>query len=290
MSSVTAQGTPVTRRLRWPFRGIIANFAILVILAYLVLAVLGPVLAPYGPNDIGAGPQLSTPSAAHWLGTDGLGRDVFSRIIAATRPALLAAVIAVVFALVLGTAIGIASGFLGRFWDSALSRIVDLLFAIPEYLLAILVLAVMGSGLVNASLAIGLVVIPRFARIARGSTIEVNQRHYIDAARLCGRSRIWIMRRHILPNIASPLVIMTAINLSTAEAAYAALSFLGFGSTPPDSDFGSMISSSQQYFLTHPWIVAFPAIAFVILVVAFNLLGDAMRDRLDPRSRTTAGA
>ncbi|MCW2750649.1 MAG: transporter permease [Aeromicrobium sp.] len=292
--SNTVVRPPVPRRrsalLRWPVRGVVANIATILILIYIVLALVGPLVTPYDPNDIGAGPRLSVPSGSHWLGTDALGRDELSRVIAAVRPALLAATIAVAFALTIGTSIGITAGFLGGLWDGLLSRLVDLLFAIPEYLLAILVLAVMGSGLINASLAIGLVCIPRFARIARGSTIEIMGRNYIDAARLCGRGRFWIMRRHILPNIASPLVIMVAINLSTTEGAYAALSFLGFGVRPPDADYGSMISASQQYLLTDPWIVAFPSIAFVILVLAFNLLGDVMRDRLDPRSRTSGGA
>ncbi|MFJ5116818.1 ABC transporter permease [Kitasatospora sp. NPDC088548] len=278
------------RARRRPVRGLVANTAVLLIVGYVLLAVFGSFLAPYGPNEVGAGPRLSAPSAEHWLGTDALGRDQLSRVIAAARPALLSATYAVLFALVIGTSIGIAAGFLGRLWDGILSRLVDLLFAVPEYLLAILVIAVMGSGLLNASLAIGIVSIPRFARIARGSTLEIARRSFVDAARLCGRGRSWIMFRHILPNIASPLVIMTAINLSTAEGAYAALSFLGFGVRPPDADYGSMISSSQQYLLTDPWVVAFPAIAFVLLVLAFNLLGDILRDRLDPHTRTAAGA
>ncbi|MFJ6141651.1 ABC transporter permease [Kitasatospora sp. NPDC092286] len=278
------------RARRRPVRGLVANTAVLLIVGYVLLAVFGSFLAPYGPNEVGAGPRLSAPSAEHWLGTDALGRDQLSRVIAAARPALLSATYAVLFALVIGTSIGIAAGFLGRLWDGILSRLVDLLFAVPEYLLAILVIAVMGSGLLNASLAIGIVSIPRFARIARGSTLEIARRSFVDAARLCGRGRSWIMFRHILPNIASPLVIMTAINLSTAEGAYAALSFLGFGVRPPDADYGSMISSSQQYLLTDPWVVAFPAIAFVLLVLAFNLLGDVLRDRLDPHTRTAAGA
>ncbi|WP_283135057.1 ABC transporter permease [Rhizohabitans arisaemae] len=289
MSTVAHRRRP-SRSVRWPVRGVVANIAIFLILFYVVLAVLGPYLTPFAPNQLNVGPRLSPPSAEHWFGTDALGRDQLSRVVAAAQPALLAAVYAVTFALAIGTVIGIAAGFLGGLWDGALSRLVDLLFAIPEYLLAILVLTIMGSGLINASVAIGIVCIPRFARIARGSTLEIMGRNYIDAARLCGRGRIWIMRRHILPNIASPLVIMTAINLSTAEGAYAALSFLGFGVRPPEADYGSMISSSQQYLLTDPWLVVFPSIAFVVLVLAFNLIGDVMRDRLDPRSRTSAGA
>lgn len=278
------------RGVRWPVRGFIANLAVVVLAIYVLVAILGDRITPYHPNELGVGPRLQGPSGAHWLGTDALGRDQLSRVMIAARPALEAAVLAVLLAFVVGTVIGVVAGFLGGRWDGGLSRIVDLLFAIPEYLLAILMLAILGSGLANAALAIGLVVVPRFARIARGATIEIVRLSYVDAARLCGRGRAWIMWRHILPNISSPLAIMTAINLSTVEGAYAALSFLGFGVRPPDADYGSMISASQDYLLTQPWLVAFPAIAFVVLVLAFNLLGDVMRDQLDPRSRTNAGA
>ena len=281
--------TPRSRR-RWPVRGISANVALGFLLLYVLAALVGNRLLPYQPNQLDAGPRLQSPSGEHWFGTDGLGRDQFARVVAATRPALEAALLAVVFAIVVGTAIGIVAGFFGGKVDSLLSRIVDLLFAVPEYLLAILVLAALGSGLLNAAFAIGLVIIPRFARIARGSTIEIVGRSYIDAARLCGRSRTWIMLRHVLPNISSPLAIMAAINLSTVEGAYAALSFLGFGVRPPGADFGSMIAQAQQYLLTDGWLVAYPAMAFVGLVLCFIFLGDAMRDHLDPRSRTSAGA
>ncbi|OKI40755.1 hypothetical protein A6A29_38885 [Streptomyces sp. TSRI0281] len=268
--------------------GVFANAAVAVLLLYVLAAVFGPILSPYAPNQLNVGPQLQGPSADHLFGTDTLGRDQFSRVIAAARPAMGAALIAVALAIVAGTALGTAAGFLRGITDGVISRFTDLLFAIPEYLLAILVLAIMGSGMMNAALAIGLVIIPRFARIARGATIEVAGRSYIDAARLCGRGRWWIIRRHVLPNISSPLIVMTAINLSTAEGAYAALSFLGFGVTPPDADFGSMISTAQQYMLTEPWLAVFPALAFVALVLAFNLFGDALRDRMDPRSVTGA--
>ncbi|MYW00912.1 ABC transporter permease [Streptomyces sp. SID3343] len=285
-------GAPKSRaaRRRWPIRGVFANAALVVLVLYVLAAILGSLIAPYSPNELNVGPRLQGPSGKHLFGTDALGRDQFSRVIAAARPAVEAALIAVGFAIVVGTLIGTAAGFLRGVTDGVLSRLTDLLFAIPEYLLAILVLAIAGSGLLNAALAIGLVIIPRFARIARGATIEVSGRSYIDAARLCGRGNWWIMYRHVLPNISSPLIIMTAINLSTAEGAYAALSFLGFGVAPPDADFGSMISTAQQYMLTEPWLAAYPALAFVALVLAFNLLGDALRDQLDPRSRTAVGA
>ncbi|MDQ1587502.1 MAG: peptide/nickel transport system permease protein [Microbacteriaceae bacterium] len=270
---------------RWPFHGVIANGVIGFLLFFVFLAIFGEFISPYAPNRVGVGPALAPPSPQFWFGTDGLGRDQLSRVIASTRPALLSATEAVSLALVVGLAIGIAAGYLGGWWDGALSRIMDLLFAFPEYLLAILVVAVLGSGLTNVAIGVGIICIPRFARAARSATMEVISRGYVEAAVLAGRSRAWIMWRHVLPNIASPLLVMTAITLSTAEGAYASLAFLGFGERPPTADLGSMISAAQPYMTTNPFTVLFPAAVFVVLVLAFNVLGDVLRDLLDPRAR-----
>jgi peptide/nickel transport system permease protein len=286
-TSRTTDSLPVgrrSRRLRWPVRGVVANTAAFVMFCFVLLGVFGSMLTPHNPNEGGVGPQLAHPSGAFWLGTDALGRDEVSRVIAAARPALLAAGEAVLVALLLGTAVGIVSGYIGGFWDNGLSRLMDLLFAMPEYLLAILVIAIIGNGMSNAALAIGVTGIPRFARVVRGATQEIISRSYIDAAHLSGRGRLWVMWRHLIPNIASPLIVITAISLSTAEGAYAALSFLGFGERPPAADYGSMIAAAQSDLLSDPWVVAMPSVAFVILVVAFNVLGDVIRDALDPRS------
>ncbi|MFK4730708.1 ABC transporter permease [Agromyces mediolanus] len=270
-----------SKRRRIPVVGTVA-YAVLA--GYVLLAIIGPLVMPYPPNQLNVGPRLAPPGPEFWMGTDALGRDLLSRVIAAIRPALLAAATATAIALVVGTLFGLAAGYWRGAVDGILSRIVDFLFAVPEYLLAILVLAVLGSGLLNAAIAIGIVFIPRFARTVRGSTLEIMSRNYIDAARLSGRGGAWIMTRHLLPNIASPLVVITAINLSTATGAYAALSFLGFGVRPPDADFGSMIADSLQYLTADAWVVVPPAVAFVVLILAINLAGDALRDRLDPRS------
>jgi peptide/nickel transport system permease protein len=279
---------PRTRsRFHWPVHGVVAHVTLVILVVFLILAVFGQFLTPFDPNKVGVGPQLAGPSPRFWLGTDSLGRDELSRIIAGARPAILAAVESIALAGVVGIAIGVIAGYLGGLWDGLLSRLMDLLFAFPEYLLAILVVAILGNGLTNVAIAIGVICVPRFARVARGSTKEVLSRSYVEAAVLSHRGRWWIMWRHVLPNISSPLIVMTAISLSTAEGAYASLAFLGFGELPPTADFGSMIAAAQPYLLSSPWQVLYPSIVFVVLVVAFNLLGDVLRDRLDPRSASS---
>ena len=273
---------PVRKRRRPSAVGVIA-FSVLAV--FLLLAVIGPWIAPYGPNTLDVGERLLGPSPDFVLGTDALGRDQLSRVLVAIRPAIIAAFAATLFALVLGTILGLLAGFWGGAVDSIVSRIVDFLFSIPEYLLAILVLAILGRGLLNAAIAIGIVFIPRFARTVRSATQEVMARNYISASRLCGRGQVWIMLKHVLPNITSPLIVIAAINLSMSSGAYAALSFLGFGVLPPDPDFGSMISDSLQYIGSDAWLIVPPAATFVIFILAINLAGDALRDLLDPKAK-----
>ncbi|GAA1777140.1 ABC transporter permease [Leucobacter iarius] len=262
----------------------VGTIAFAVLALYVLLAVIGPLIAPHDPNQLNAGPRLGLPSPDFWFGTDALGRDQLSRVLAAIRPAVVAAVAATAIALIFGTVLGLIAGFWGGRVDNIVSRVVDFLFAIPEYLLAILVLAILGSGLLNAAVAIGIVFIPRFARTVRSATQEIMSRNYISAARLSGRGRVWIMGRHVLPNITSPLVVIAAINLSMSEGAYAALSFLGFGVRPPNADFGSMIADSLQYLGSDAWLLVPPAGVFVLMILAINLAGDALRDLLDPKS------
>lgn len=250
-----------------------------------LLAIIGPWVAPFPPNEINVGEAILGPSGEFLFGTDALGRDQFSRVLIAIRPAVIAATAATGFALLVGTILGLIAGFWGGVVDGIVSRIIDFLFSIPEYLLAILVLAILGRGLMNAAIAIGIVFIPRFARTVRSSTQEIMSRNYISAARLSGRGKVWIMLRHVLPNITSPLIVIAAINLSMSSGAYAALSFLGFGVRPPNPDFGSMISDSLQYIGSDPWLIVPPAAVFVIFILAINLAGDAIRDLLDPKTK-----
>lgn len=272
-----------TKRTKHSPVGIIA-MAVLVVFA--LLAIFGNALAPFDPNQLNVGPRMSLPSSEFLLGTDALGRDQLSRILAAIQPTVLAAVFATTFALIIGSILGVIAGFWGGRVDNVVSRIIDFLFAIPEYLLAILVLAILGRGLINAAVAIGIVFIPRFARTVRSATEEVMARNYVNAARLSGRSEVRIMVAHVIPNVTSPLVVLAAINLSMSAGTYAALSFLGFGVRPPYADFGSMISDSLQYIGSDPWLIVPPSIVFVTMILAINLAGDLVRDVLDPKSRS----
>ena len=272
-----------TKRTKHSPVGIIA-MGVLVVFA--VLAIFGNALAPFDPNQLNVGPRMSLPSSEFLLGTDALGRDQLSRILAAIQPTVLAAVFATTFALIIGSILGVIAGFWGGRVDNIVSRIIDFLFAIPEYLLAILVLAILGRGLINAAVAIGIVFIPRFARTVRSATEEVMARNYVNAARLSGRSEVRIMVAHVIPNVTSPLVVLAAINLSMSAGTYAALSFLGFGVRPPYADFGSMISDSLQYIGSDPWLIVPPSIVFVTMILAINLAGDLVRDVLDPKSRS----
>ncbi|SRR5690625_1280216 len=257
-----------------------------VLVVFALLAIFGNALAPFDPNQLNVGPRMSLPSSEFLLGTDALGRDQLSRILAAIQPTVLAAVFATTFALIIGSILGVIAGFWGGRVDNIVSRIIDFLFAIPEYLLAILVLAILGRGLINAAVAIGIVFIPRFARTVRSATEEVMARNYVNAARLSGRSEVRIMVAHVIPNVTSPLVVLAAINLSMSAGTYAALSFLGFGVRPPYADFGSMISDSLQYIGSDPWLIVPPSIVFVTMILAINLAGDLVRDVLDPKSRS----
>lgn len=253
-------------------------------ICFVILAVIGAWVAPYDPTQINVGPRLATPDGEFWLGTDALGRDQFSRVLVAIQPTMAAAFMATAIALVLGSVLGLIAGFYGGLADSAVSRLIDFIFSIPEYLLAILVLAILGRGLGNAAVAIGLVFVPRFARTVRGATQELVARPFVDAARLNGRGHGWIIVRHILPNVSSPLVVLAAINMSLSAGTYAALSFLGFGVRPPSPDFGSMIADALQYLYSAPWLIIPPAAAFVVLILAINLTGDLIRDVLDPKA------
>lgn len=253
------------------------------VLLFLILAIFGPWLTRFDPNELNVGTSLSPPSSHLWFGADELGRDEFSRVVAAARVGVLAALESIGIALIIGGILGVIAGLVGSFFDGLLQRFNDLIFAFPEFLLAILVIAILGPGLFHATLAIGIVYVPRFARIARGATISIRGMAYIEAARLSGRSWLSIVFRHIIPNISTPMVVLTALSMSTAQLAYASLSFLGFGVRPPGSDYGQMLAKAADYMTTDPWMVVFPASALVLLVVTFNLLGDVVRDRLDPR-------
>jgi ABC-type dipeptide/oligopeptide/nickel transport system permease subunit len=256
---------------------------------FIFLAIFGSWVAPYDPNDLSVGPPLEGPSSEHWMGTDELGRDQTSRVIDAAQIAVTVSFISVAISFVAGSVLGIIAGYRGGWTDKILVRLMDVMFSFPALLLAIVIVAVLGPGLVTASIAIAIVYTPRFARVARGASLSVRQDQYIEAAKLSGVSSFRIARRHVLPNITAALIVLAALSMSTAQLAYASLSFLGLGTNPPNADYGSMLARARNFMTLAPWLIIFPAIALILLIVGFNLLGDALRDVLDPRSETEHG-
>jgi ABC-type dipeptide/oligopeptide/nickel transport system permease subunit len=254
--------------------------------AYCLLAVFGPTIVPVSPTELTNGTPFAGPTTQYWLGLDQLGRSVLSQVIVGARVAIIAAVLAVAVSAVTGTVLGVIAGYLGGILDHLMGWLFDLLFSVPSYLLGILVVVVAGPGLVQASLAIGVAFIPQFGRVARGAAFEIRGRSYVEAAVLSGRGRLWVIRKHVLRNIMTPIAVMVGLTLANAEGAYAVLSYLGFGVRPPMPDYGSMIASGQGYLTTDPSLVLFPCAALVVLIVGFALLGDWIAERLDPRRRT----
>ena len=258
-------------------------FGVVVVTVFIFLALFGVFVSPYDANGSDFAATLTGPSARHLFGTDELGRDTLSRVIAGSGIAVAVAMLSVAIALAVGVVIGIVAGYFGGWVDAILNRSQDVLFAFPTLLLAIIIVAVLGPGLVNAIIAIAIVYTPRFARIARASALTVRSAEYLDAARLAGVSTPIILLRHVTPNVLPPVVVLAALSMSTAQLAYASLSFLGLGVSPPQADWGSMLSKARDFITFAPWLVAFPTVALVLLMLAFNVLGDAIRDVLDPR-------
>ncbi|HSK55077.1 MAG TPA: ABC transporter permease [Jiangellales bacterium] len=257
------------------------------VLAVLVAAaLLGQRLAPYPANAVDVQARLQPPSAEHWFGTDELGRDVFSRVLLGAEVSLRVGVVAVGIALVAGVLVGLVAGFYGRWLDDALMRSMDVLFAFPAILMAIAVLAVLGPGTTNAMIAIGIVYTPIFARITRASVLGVREEVYVRAARAAGAGDARLLRRHVLPNVAAPIIVQTSVSLAFAILSEAALSFVGLGTQPPTPSWGRMLAEGRGFIEQAWWIALFPGLAIFVTVLAFNLLGDALRDVLDPRQRS----
>ena len=227
--------------------------------------------------------RLAGPSLAHWLGTDQFGRDILSRIIYGTRISLQVGIISVGLSLVLGTIIGVVAGYYGKWVDAALSRLTDVMFAFPDILLALVIMAILGPSLTNLMIAVGIVYTPIFARIARGSVLANKNSLYIEAAQSMGVSNLKIMWKHILPNSMAPLIVQVTLSFAFAILAEAALSFLGLGVSPDTPSWGIMLSEGKDWMESAWWIAVFPGIAITLAVFSFNVMGDGLRDALDPR-------
>jgi peptide/nickel transport system permease protein len=264
----------------------VAVAGFLVVATIVLAAVFAPYIVRYGPNDTDVMAILQGPNAQHPLGTDDLGRDMLSRIIYGARVSLQVSLGTILVATPLGVAIGLVAGYVGGRWDSVISRLLDIGFAFPALLLALLIVAILGVGLTNLTIALIILYTPRFARVTRGSVLLAKAESYVEAARAAGCGELRIMGLHILPNILSPIIIQATITLATAVLAEAGLSFLGLGVQPPTPAWGSMLSAGRVYMEQQPHLTIFPGLAIMLTVLGFNFLGDGLRDALDPRLRT----
>ena len=248
-------------------------------------AVFAPVIAPADPITQDLGARLLPPSQRHWLGTDDLGRDLLTRLVFGGRVSLTVGIVSVGIALATGSLLGLLAGFYGGWAESLTMRMMDVMLAFPATLLAIFIVGIRGPGLNNAMLAIGVINIPIFARIVRGSVLRARQEDYVEAARALGASQPHIIHRHILPNSLAPIIVQATLGVGSAVLEAAGLSFLGLGAQAPTPEWGAMLTNTREYLRDAPWAATFPGIAILLTVVGCNLLGDGLRDALDPRLR-----
>ena len=260
-----------------------ALFGLVVVVAFVIVAIAAPWIAPYDPVATSWGAIRKAPSAAHWFGTDELGRDVLSRVIFGARASLLAGVVSVLISLALGVPIGLAAGYIGSFTDGLISRLTDAMLATPFLILAIAFAAFLGPSLTNAMIAIGISATPVFIRLTRAQVLAVKVEDFVEAARAVGNPHWRIALRHVLPNVVPPLIVQATLAIAAAVIAEASLSFLGLGQQPPAPSWGSMLNTAKNYIEQAPWMAIWPGLSIFVLVLSFNLLGDGLRDALDPR-------
>ena len=276
---------PWRRALRRLRRRRAAMAGLVVVLVFVALALFAPWIAPHDPIATSWGAIRKPPSAAHWFGTDDIGRDVLSRVVWGTRASLQAGLVSVLISLLLGVPLGLAAGFLGGLVDGLISRITDAFLACPFLILAIALAAFLGPSLTNAMIAIGVSATPIFVRLTRAQVINVKVEDYIEAARAVGNPPLRIALRHVLPNITAPVIVQATLAIAAAVIAEASLSFLGLGQQPPAPSWGSMLNTAKNFIDNAPWMAVWPGGAIFLLVLSFNLLGDGLRDALDPRQR-----
>ncbi|MED1467184.1 nickel transporter permease [Bacillus salipaludis] len=267
------------------YKNKLAVIGLAIVLFFIVLAIVAPLIAPYSYKDQVLAERLQAPSGKHWFGTDDFGRDIFSRIVYGARISLWVGFFSVLGSVVIGTLLGIVAGYYGRWVDTIISRIFDIMLAFPSILLAIAVVAILGPSLQNALIAIAVINIPNFGRLVRSKVLSVKQEEYIMAARAVGMKDTRILLKHILPNSISPVIVQATLAIATAIIEAAALGFLGLGAQAPTPEWGKMLSDSKQYLVQAPWTLFFPGIAIMLTVLGFNLMGDGLRDVLDPKMK-----
>jgi len=286
-SATASSGTTISRKKRRGptrfMRNRAAVFGAVLVALIVFMALFAPWLTQYDPVQASFMTVRQAPSAAHWFGTDELGRDVLSRLLFGARASLLAGVVSVGIAVVLGVPLGLIAGYFGRLVDGVISRIADALLSIPFLILAIALSAFLGPSLTNAMAAIGISAMPRFIRLTRGQAISVKAEEYVEGARAIGLDHGRIMLRYILPNVLPPVIVQASLTVASAIIAEASLSFLGLGQLPPAPSWGSMLNTAKDFVSQAPWMSIFPGVAIFLAVLGFNLLGDGLRDALDPR-------
>jgi len=276
---------PWRRALRRLVRRRGAMVGLSIVLFFVLIAIFAPYVAPYSPIATDWGAVRKAPSLAHWLGTDEIGRDVLSRVVFGARASLMAGVVSVLISLSLGVPLGLLSGYVGGFLDGLLMRIVDAMLACPFLILAIALAAFLGPNLTNAMIAIGISAMPAFVRLTRAQTLATKVEDYVEAAKAVGNPHRRIVLRHILPNILAPIMVQATLAIAAAIIAEASLSFLGLGQQPPAPSWGSMLNTAKNFLSQAPWMAWWPGAAIFVVVLSFNLLGDGLRDALDPKHK-----
>jgi peptide/nickel transport system permease protein len=270
------------RALFGPLPGKIGGIIIVLLIG---VALAAPAIAPFDPLGHQYADRLSRPSSTYLFGTDETGRDVFSRVIYGSRISLRVGIVSVTIAIVLGVTLGLLAGYYGGFVDALLMRFVDIMLAFPGFLLALAIIAMLGPSLRNAMIAVGLGSSTGFARLTRGSVLSIKETDYVQAARVVGANSGRIMRRHILPNALSPIIVLATLELPAAILVAASLSFLGLGAQPPSPEWGAMLVAGREYIQTAWWLITFPGLAIFVTVLGFNLFGNALQDVINPRLR-----
>jgi len=277
--------TPARRALRRLMRRRGAMVGLALVLLFVVIALLAPWISPHDPLETSWSAVRKAPGGAYLFGTDEIGRDVLSRVIWGARASLLAGLVSVCISLSFGVPIGLAAGYIGGWVDALISRITDAMLSCPFLILAIALAAFLGPSLTNAMIAIGIAATPVFIRLTRAQVLSVKVEDYVEAARAVGNSHLRIALRHILPNVVAPLIVQATLAIAAAVIAEASLSFLGLGQQPPAPSWGSMLNTAKNYIENAPWMAVWPGLSIFLLVLSFNLLGDGLRDALDPRHR-----
>ena len=256
-----------------------------IVIFFIILAIFGPLIAPQGINEQNFSKRLLAPSMDNWFGTDDFGRDIFSRIVHGARISLSVGFFSVILSVIVGSILGIVAGYYGKWVDTIISRIFDIMLAFPSILLAIAVVAVLGPSLQNALIAIAIINVPNFGRLIRSKVLSIKEEEYITAAKAIGMKDIRILFSHILPNSMTPVIVQGTLAIATAIIEAAALGFLGLGAQAPAPEWGKMLADARIYLLNAPWTMIFPGLAIMLTVLGFNLMGDGLRDALDPKMK-----